>query len=704
MEKRYDFKRELLNVHKPGLRDFSRKPKDNEFVVSDGLAVVVPKGADKVIMNAVRDFESFLFISMKTSAFVTENDADYQKKLVISLNSDIEEASGYMGYRIIVGENVITLEGYDNRGVAQGLYFLEDLMSVRRAPYLKKETIKRKSVFERRTTQSSFGMFEWTDEALAHIAHMGMNCISLWIKDVNLDKRGGFLDINLLVERCEKYGISVGIGLYAKHNFHPDDEGALEFYEKLYGPILTACPKIQHIGVVGEATEFCSRDPRAGLAPRLRNFVDNIPTGKTTPGWFPCNDYPQWVDVIKKAARKFIPNLEVQFATYNWGFADEKDRIDLINNLPTDITLQPTWDMFEQRQMKSTVQDGVDYSLNFVGPGSYFVSEAKAAKARGIRLSTNAQSSGRTWDFGTVPYEPMPYQWMKRYEGMVKAHYEWGLDCVLENIHYGFQPSIISELEKYMFFTPYEGAPTPEEWLKLLIARDFGDENVDAVDAAMRDFSEAITHYPATNEDQYGAFRTGPAYPLWIEDPRIGLTNPPEQGKKPNEYNAMFGNGIYFPAYTPDVAGRNSLPGVRIYDEIELIEELRALLEEGRKKLEAIANPNENLKKLIALAGFMINSCKTAVHVKKLYIALEKLHIAGSREVAAELLDEIEAIIRKERENVLDSIPIVQTDSRLGWEASMEYQADEQCLRWKLRQLDYELNFTLPKFRKSNSL
>ena len=64
MEKRYDFKRELLNVHKPGLRDFGRKPNADEFVISDGLAVVVPKGADKVIMNAVRDFESFLFISI----------------------------------------------------------------------------------------------------------------------------------------------------------------------------------------------------------------------------------------------------------------------------------------------------------------------------------------------------------------------------------------------------------------------------------------------------------------------------------------------------------------------------------------------------------------------------------------------------------------------------------------------------------------
>ena len=94
MEKRYDFKRDLLNVHKPGLRDFSRKPNGNEFVITDGLAVVGPKDADKVIMNAVRDFESFLFISMKTSAFVTENDGDFAKKLVISINTDIEEAAG----------------------------------------------------------------------------------------------------------------------------------------------------------------------------------------------------------------------------------------------------------------------------------------------------------------------------------------------------------------------------------------------------------------------------------------------------------------------------------------------------------------------------------------------------------------------------------------------------------------------------------
>ncbi|MBQ2719262.1 MAG: hypothetical protein IJF73_04260, partial [Clostridia bacterium] len=59
---------------------------------------------------------------------------------------------------------------------------------------------------------------------------------------------------------------------------------------------------------------------------------------------------------------------------------------------------------------------------------------------------------------------------------------------------------------------------------------------------------------------------------------------------------------------------------------------------------------------------------------------------------------------RKERENVLATIPLVQLDSRLGWEPSMEYACDEDALRWKLDQLDYELNSFIPKTRAANAL
>ena len=701
IEKRYEFKKDLMQIHKPGLRDPKRTPKDNEFVFTDGTVVLLPPLADKVITHAARDLEEFLYTSMGVSVMVSKNPIPGAKTVKLALNQNIGKASGYMGYRITIEADSILVEGYDNRGVAQGLYFMEDLMSVRRAPYLKLEVIARKAVFEGRTSQSPFGMFQWNDEAFAHMAHMGMDTIALWLNGPNLDHFDNFIDINALAERAEKYGIDLMFGLYAKHNVHPDDPGAEEFYENLYGPLLDACPKFKAFSLVGEATEFCSKDPKAGKAPRLKNFVDNIPTGKCTPGWWPCYDYAEWIALIHKVAKRHCPNIGLQFSTYNWGYAPEEDRIALIDRLPTDITVQATWDMFEQIPMGNSVQDGVDYSLNFVGPGKYFMSEAEACKRRGIRLSANAQASGRTWDFGMVPYEPMPYQWMKRWSAMVEAADKWGLKTILENIHYGFHPSIMTELEKYMFFTPYEGA-TAEQWLQLLIARDYGEENIAAVDQAFRKFSEAITYYPATNEDQYGGFRTGPSFPFWMQDPRVGLTPLPNGGRKP--VTRLGAHQYYWAWYTPDIAGRNSLPGVRIYDEMKLLDKVRTLMQEGLDSLIAIENENRALEKLKALTTFIINSCTTVIHIKEFYIKLQQLSFIGDKEKAAKLLDEIEALLLAERKNAEDTIPAVQADSRLGWEAMQDYLCDEEALRWKMRQIDYELEFELPKFRKSNSL
>lgn len=703
-ENRYDFKRELLKVHKDYRRDYTRKVEDGEYEIPNGFVIVVPNDADAQIMTAARDFEDYLFTSMGISARISKKADQEKNTLVISLNTDLGEASGPMGYRITTTKDGLTLEGYEKRGIQQGLYFLEDLMNVRKGPFLKIGVIARKSRFYSRSTSSPFGMYAFNDEALSLMAHAGMTGIGLGLLGPNTDGRNGYVDVELLCERAEKYGLTVGVSLCAKHNFHPDDEGAYEYYDNLYGKLLKSCPKISSISLVGETTEFKSKDPKAGLAPRQKNYIDNIPTGKCTPGWWPCRDYPEWIDLIKKVVRKYNPKIGVGISSYNWGYAPEEDRLALIKNLPDDVSLNATWDMFEQVQMGNSTQDIVDYSLSFVGPGKYFLSEAKAAKERGIKFSANSQTSGRTWDFGVIPYEPMPYQWIKRYKAIIKAAEEYNIRGLTDNIHYAFQPSIILDLEKYMFFTEYEGCPTPEEWLKLLIARDYGDENVEIVDNALRYFSEGITYYPPTNEDQYGAWRVGPSYPLWTFDPRIGLNPLPEEGKKPVDFRAEWGNYIFHGFYTPDVAGRNSLPGVRIYDEIELIKKMQELFEKGYNELESINEESKNLIQLKALVKFMINSCKTTINVKELYIRLQQLNIIGDKQKASKLLDEVEQILLRERENVLDTIPAVRADSRLGWEPSMEYMTDENGLNWKLRQLDHELNVTLPKYRKSNSL
>ena len=81
----------------------------------------------------------------------------------------------------------------------------------------------------------------------------------------------------------------------------------------------------------------------------------------------------------------------------------------------------------------------------------------------------------------------------------------------------------------------------------------------------------------------------------------------------------------------------------------------------------------------------------------------QKLSIAKTKENAEKLIDEIENLVKKERLNVLDTIPGVEQDSRLGWEPSMDYTTDERGLNWKLRQLDYELSTKIRLYRKANS-
>ena len=46
----------------------------------------------------------------------------------------------------------------------------------------------------------------------------------------------------------------------------------------------------------------------------------------------------------------------------------------------------------------------------------------------------------------------------------------------------------------------------------------------------------------------------------------------------------------------------------------------------------------------------------------------------------------------------------MRLDSRLGWEPSMEYVGDEKALRWKLRQLDFDINYTINDFKKYKKL
>lgn len=691
-EKNYDFRQRLLQVHKPNIREMDRTARDNELFLTDGVDIWLEAEANDVIKTAAQDFIQFLSISMGISAklLLAEEKGSGQimtATLAKGSGRDLGDAAVYRGFMIETAPEGIRIYGHDPRGVAQAFFYLEDIMCLEKAPAIPYGTIKKRPLFSPQMVHSGYGVDEYPDEYLAAIAHEGRDAILVFTKGVN-ETPGGFLDFNDLISRAASYGIDVYAYSKLISNMSPEAPEAEDYYENTYGRLFRECPGLRGVTLVGESVEFPSRDPHVAKGRYFETAVDGIPNEKPSSGWYPCEDYSVWLNLIKNIIRKYNPEADIVFWTYNWGYQPEEARVKLIESLPTDISLQATFEMFESRHFGSATVQCADYTLSFAGPGQYFASEAKAAKKRGIRLYSMTNTGGVTWDFGAVPYEPMPYQWLRRYEAMRAAHDEWGLCGIMETHHYGFYPSFISKLSKWCFQEPREEM---EAVLRRLIASEFGTDNFEATDKALQLWSEAIHHYTPTNADQYGAFRVGPSYPFSIDG----------SPKLPTDEKAMYGNCICMPDYYSKVDARNSLLSVRVYEEIKSLKKMIQLMEKGLSLLKGTENPNENLIRLYNLGVFIRNSIQTGIHAKEWYVLTCQLKAERRKDELSKILDEMESLLRREMVNVQDTIPVVEADSRLGWEPSMLYVTDRWHLEWKLRQVQHILDFEIKAYRES---
>lgn len=682
-EQKYEFRKRLRCIHKEKIRDFSLAPLDNELSFSEGVSIVLPEDAGKVILCAAKDFLDYLFTSMKVSASLTYN---HGLGIPVFLRVDHDIDSDY----IINVTDSVEITGNSERAVAQALYCLEDRMNVRKAPFISKELISHTFMFSPRMVHSGYALDEFPDEHLSAIAHSGMDAILVFVRDVNMTP-SGFLDFNELISRASRYGLDVYAYSYYKSELHPDDEGAGDFYDGTYGRLFRECPGFKGIILVGESVAFPSRDERVSPG-NMSKAPDGIPYTKPRAGYFPCRDYPEWINCVKKSIRNYSPDADIVFWTYNWGYAPEKERLELIESLPKDISLMVTYEMFETYQVGSFKQTVADYSLAFEGPGFYFESEAKAAAKRGIKLYAMTNTGGLTWDIGTIPYEPMPYQWMKRYSGLRKAHDEYGLCGLMESHHYGFWPSFIGDLAKQCFIAENI---SPEKCLNDVICSRFGSANMQEILEALKLWSEAIRHYTPSDADQYGAFRCGPSYPLCLI----------KEIKPPAESFAHFGNRILFTTYPADYApttilpcGRGMLPSLRLNGELESLGKMQQYMEEGLTILKNITDPSAELMFLINLGEYICCCVKTGIHAKQWYLTTSKLKTETNRHEVLDMIKEVRNLIDAEMDNAKRALPLTERDSRLGWEPSMDYIGGSDNIKWKIRHLEYVMDFELGCF------
>lgn len=686
-ERNFQFRQRLNIVHRADRRDPVAIARAGETSIERGWRIVVGAGASDYLLGVAQDLQDYLLTSMGVPTLLTPGEEAGPRTIRLTTKAEAPELSAGLSvprsYRLIVEPEAIVVCGCDERGVGQGCYYLEDLMNLREGPFLEPQNVVRAPIFSPRMVHSGWGIDQFPDQHLNAIAHAGMDAILVFVKGPDMTTTG-YLDLNNLVDRAAHFGVDVYLYSYLTSRLHPDDPEAEAYYESTYGELMRSCPGAKGIVFVGESCEFPSKDPRTRGRLRLDPSPDGKPDPRPSPGWWPCTDYPQWLDLIKRIVRKYVPDLDIVFWTYNWGWAPEEDRIALIRSLPTDISLQATFEMFEDIEKCGTMTRCVDYTASFAGPGSYFRSEAEAAHERGIPLYTMSNTGGLTWDIGVIPYEPIPFQWARRYQALLDAHERWGLVGLMESHHYGWWPSFVNELAKWAYWEP---RTTTAEMAAKLAVRDFGPEGGPHAVRAWEAWSEAILYYVPTNEDQYGPFRVGPAYPLLFEEEREPFPSAPY---------AHFGNRILNTHY----ASRNP---DRLEGEIGLLERMKRLWEEGLVALEeAVAVTPERKRveaeRMLGLGRFIRNCVQTTINTKRWWRLKQRLK--AEPEQANAILDEMVALAEAEIANAEATIPLVEADSRLGWEPSMEYMCDRAHLEWKIAQVRAVIDEEIPEYRR----
>ena len=712
-ERNYEFRKRLDCIHQTNRRNPVLKPGKNEIEVSAGWSLYICQNPSPVLLNAAKDLQDYFFTSMNVSLLMKKSDnlSELAKTghncIILADKTQLKIPGAALStprsYRFIVENSKIIVCGNDCRGTAQGAFYIEDLLNLKEAPYLHKTDVKREPVFQPRMTHSGWGLDIFPDRYLNLIAHNGMDSILVFAKGVD-KTASGYLDFNDLVRRADAYGLDVYFYSYIKSRKHPEEKDAEAYYDRTYGELFKACPEAKGIILVGESCEFPSKDPNTSGRLFGEPTPDGIPDPKPGPGWWPCYDYPVWLSMLKKVVRKHSSSAEIVFWTYNWGWAPEADRLKLINSMPEDITLLVTFEMFEQIKRGRVVHNCVDYTISRPGPGQYFTSEAEAAARRGIKLYTMCNTGGLTWDFGVIPYQPVPQQWDKRCKALLDAKAKWNLSGLMESHHYGWTPSFISEMVKARYWTPTVSAAVI---LKQIAKRDFEDGYAYAL-KAWNLWSKAMNCYVPTNEDQYGPCRIGPSYPF-IFHPDINKTFISQEIPLPSAEHAHFGNLIVKTMYHPYEDPRQSPGQMRLDIEIRYLGKMRKLWQEGNVSMEqAVAsltgNKRENGERLALLGMFIHNCLTTTINIKRWY-KLNRMLMQEKRPAAAgKILDKIIALGNEEIMNAESTIPIVEKDSRLGWEPTMDYMTDAAHLHWKIKQLNSVINVEIPKYRKSLSL
>ena len=714
-------------------RDATASPQAGELAVSNqGWQLVYDRRSSPVLQNAVEDFRDYLVRSMQAQVAVEARDSldgwqSFRRGIIVGTRDQLPgcgaSLNGPKGYEIVASPERLTVCGYDERGAMFGLFNVEARMNLREAPFLPANLrTVRNSLHDSRMVQSWMGWMDFPDTLLAHMAHNGFDSVFASVyTNPNGDRTTAETSTDFyarlmfrvrnqdparvhdLINRAKRFGMKVYTPIIYQYMGTPESEAGLR---KLVRDIIQEFPDIQGYVLLTEGFWY---KKWGGLHGAPKEYVED---------W--ARNWTKAVGIVAQECHRVNPAIEILPWEYNIDFrpqnADTKRYF--IQQLPTDSIPMLTWEngkSFEIDGMQGFLRD---YSLSQVGPAEVTDAQIAEARSRGMKVYSKVDTFA-SWQFGTIPYLPCPYQWYKRYKALEK----FKINGTLESWSSGFGPHFIAELRAWSAWTD---APPLDDLLGAIAARDFGAANRDTVVAAWRHFSQAISTVPDTGPNMGTNNAIG--NPLFFQEPPVRTVTFHHSWNDHNKWMGYFGGSInphwpftlsrmvFYPDFTNKVNKAEqyarSATGIQVSNDVQLLPVFMKYLkksademEEGLKLYRTAALATVTSKRQKAVREVVIaEQLHRMMESDRAILEFEDLRLKLSSEQesskAASTLDRMESIVREEIARSNLSLLAATRDSRLGFQYEQDYVYTPYSLKEKLLLLQETLDKHLPAARK----
>ena len=706
---RFGFMRAMLASYTGGTAvdmGNSSSRKGDEVAVGTGWSIHLENGSDEVLKTSADDLSQFFQNTLRMRVRVLPAKNKHQIDLHVA--SAVEGVDTAEGYRITVSQLKIMIEATTSRGVMRGIYALEDSMRTRSGPYVEQTVITRNMRFGPRITtavhpgeslykETSYPL-AYTDGLLQRISHSGFNAIWVWLntEEATVDS-GIYPELNDpqaatrlarledLARRAHRYGIDIYIYLATGYNHHipasffqrhpnargygwgpplcTSNEEVRRYYAETVETIFHRAPDLKGMEVIYDSEGFwyCGNSERSRLrCPRCRRFSQQQIAA-------------QLLTTLDQAMHK-AGGPTKQMIAWNYNVKSQWV-LKLIPLLPHDIIIQGDFDKGMIAEKDGIRNQTEDYNISNLGPPELFVNEYQVAHEHGFQVMAKTEHAV-SQEFIFVPYIPSLGQQYGRIDKMrdydlVGWFGNWN--------HYGYTPSLPAVLINRMSFDP---APTEKKLLETLAVSNFGSQAAPYVVRAWDDYSRGIREYPYSDPVARvpGPVQKGTSQPLFL--------NPGIQsfGRWRSWQNDLNWTKPWGPEMTT-----------------KYLDRLEQFYLEGNAELksaEGVAPPTYRsaIDAEWRVGRTIQSSVETVLHLTDWIQTRDALYAAKSSSQRQDIAKKLESIALAERSNVQGVLPLLESDSRLGYAAVGEgglFTPD--LVRWKLGEVDDVLIRQLPE-------